>query len=124
MPVPALPARVLELLASAALPLGLLAVGAGLTFERHALPLPALAGFHAVKLMAMPAIALVAARALALSPLELQVAMTQAAVPTATSAYILAARMNGRGAPVALIVSTGTLLAALTLPLWLGLVAP
>jgi hypothetical protein len=31
--------------------------------------------------------------------------------------------MNGRGAPVALIVSSGTLLAALTLPLWLGLVA-
>ena len=123
LPVPPLPARLLELLASAALPLGLLAVGAGLTFERHALPLPALAWFHAVKLVAMPAIAFLAARALALSPLEMQVAMTQAAVPTATSAYILAARMNGRGAPVALIVSSGTLLAALTLPLWLGLVA-
>ena len=70
----------------------------------HALPLPALAWFHAVKLLAMPAIAFAVARALALSPLETQVAITQAAVPTATSAYILAVRMNGRGAPVALIV--------------------
>jgi malonate transporter and related proteins len=122
LPLPALPARLLELLASAALPLGLLAVGAGLTFERRALPLPALAWFHAVKLLAMPAIAFAAARALALSPLETQVAITQAAVPTATSAYILAARMNGRGAPVALIVSSGTLLAAVTMPLWLGLI--
>jgi predicted permease len=122
LPLPALPARVLGLLASAALPLGLLAVGAGLTFERRALPLPALAWFHAVKLLAMPAIAFAAARALALSPLETQVAITQAAVPTATSAYILAARMNGRGAPVALIVSSGTLLAAFTMPFWLGLI--
>jgi len=122
LPLPALPARLLELLASAALPLGLLAVGAGLTFDRRALPLPALAWFHAVKLLAMPAIAFAAARALALSPLETQVAITQAAVPTATSAYILAARMNGRGAPVALIVSSGTLLAAITMPLWLGLI--
>jgi hypothetical protein len=31
--------------------------------------------------------------------------------------------MNGRGAPVALIISSGTALGALTLPLWLALVA-
>jgi hypothetical protein len=41
-------------------------------------------------------------------------------VPTATSAYILASRMNGRGAPVALVVSAGTLAAAVTLPLWIA----
>jgi hypothetical protein len=100
-----------------ALPLGLLAVGAGLTFNATVTQ-----WFHAVSSWRAGIALMWHARWR--SPLELQVAMTQAAVPTATSAYILAARMNGRGAPVAVIVTTGTLLAALTLPLWLGLVAP
>ena len=50
-------------------------------------------------------------------------AVMMAAVPTAPSAYILASQMNGRGAPVALLISTGTLLAAATLPLWLAVVS-
>jgi predicted permease len=45
-----------------------------------------------------------------------------AAVPTAPSAYILASQMNGRGAPVAMVISTGTLVAGITLPLWLAIV--
>ncbi|HQU49527.1 MAG TPA: AEC family transporter [Casimicrobiaceae bacterium] len=123
LPLPAMPDRLLKLGADGALPLGLLAVGAALRFERDALPLPALAWFHAVKLAAAPAIAFGAARALGLPLLETQIALVHASVPTATSAYILASRMNGRGAPVALIISTGTLLAVVTMPLWLALVA-
>jgi malonate transporter len=123
LPLPVLPGRVLELLASAAVPLGLLAVGAGLRFERGTLPWPALAWFHFVKLAAMPAIAFVLTRALALPPLETKIAILMAAVPTAPSAYILAMQMNRTGAPVALIISTGTLIAAVTLPLWLALVS-
>ena len=121
--LPQVPLRMLELGASAALPLGLLAVGAALRFDRAALPLPALAWFHAVKLAAMPAIALGLAHALGLGTVETQVALAHAAVPTATSAYILAQRMNGQGAPVALIVSSGTLLSAITLPIWLAVLA-
>ena len=45
-----------------------------------------------------------------------------AAVPTAPSAYILAMQMNGVGAPVALLISSGTLLASVTLPLWIAAV--
>lgn len=123
LPVPEVPDRILKLGADAALPLGLLAVGAALRFERDALPLPALAWFHAVKLAALPAIAWAVAIALGLSHLETQVALVHASVPTATSAYILASRMNGRGAPVALIISSGTMLAVLTMPLWLALAA-
>ena len=119
-PVPALPARVLELLAAAALPLGLLAVGAGLRIERGTLSPGTLAWFHAVKLGAVPAVAWGLAHALGLGPMERQVAVIMAAVPTATSAYILAMQMNGAGAPVALLISSGTLLAALTLPLWIA----
>jgi malonate transporter len=121
--LPALVARILELLAAAALPLGLLAVGAALRFTRGTLPLPALAWWNAIKLGVLPAVAYVLANALALNPVERQVAVIMAAVPTATSAYILAVQLRGAGAPVALLISSGTLIAAVTLPLWLSLVA-
>jgi predicted permease len=121
--LPAVPARVLDLLAAAALPLGLLAVGAALRFERESLPWPAFAWWHAVKLAMLPAVALALAQATGLSPLEQRVAVVLAAVPTAPSAYILAVQMHAAAAPVALLISTGTLLAAITLPLWLAALA-
>lgn len=122
-PLPGVVEHVLELLAAAALPLGLLAVGAGLTLARSALPLPALAWWNAVKLVALPAIALALAPLAALTAIEREVAVLMAAMPTAPSAYILATRMKGDGPAVALLISSGTLLAAITLPLWLALVA-
>jgi predicted permease len=123
LPLPHFLATILELLAGAALPLGLVAAGAGLEFERGTLPLRALAWWHAVKLAALPAIALGLALLLGLSSVERQVAVTLAAAPTAPSAYILAMQMNGVGAPVALLISSGTLLAIATMPLWLALIA-
>jgi malonate transporter len=120
-PVPALAAHILELLAAAALPLGLLAVGAGLRFTRGTLPLPALVWWQAIKLAVLPALAYLLSDALGPSSTERQVAVIMAAVPTATSAYILAVQMNAPGAPVALLISSGTLIAAVTLPLWLSL---
>ena len=122
LPVPAFAGRILELLAAAALPLGLLAVGAGLRFTRGTLPLPALAWWHTVKLAILPALAYGLSGVFGLSATERQVAVIMAAVPTATSAYILAVQLNGMGAPVALLISSGTLLAAATLPLWLAFV--
>jgi malonate transporter and related proteins len=74
-----------------------------------------------VKLVVLPAIALALARILDLDPLAQRVAIVMAAVPTATSAYILAVQMIGKGAAVALLISTGTLIAVVTLPLWLSL---
>ena len=89
-------------------------------FEGGALPLPALAWWTGVKLVALPAAALVLARAMNLSLLEQQMAVMMAAVPTATSAYILAVQMKTPGPPVALLISLGTLVAAMTLPLWIA----
>ena len=121
-PLPGVADHILGLLAAAAVPLGLLAVGAGLVLRRGTLPLPAIAWWSGVKLVAMPAIALVLAQSLGLAPLERQIAVIMAAAPTATSAYILAMQMTGHGAPVAVLISSGTLLAALTLPLWIAIV--
>jgi predicted permease len=122
IPMPGVLAKVLELLAGAALPLGLVAAGAGLEFAPSTLPLRAIVWWNAVKLAALPAIALALASLLGLSTLERQMAVLLAAVPTAPSSYILAMHMSGVGAPVALLISTGTLLAIVTLPLWLTLI--
>jgi len=122
IPLPGFVAKVLELLAGAALPLGLVAAGAGLEFVAGTLPLRAIAWWHVIKLAALPALAFVLAPLCGLSLVERQVAVLLAAVPTAPSSYILAMQMNGNGAPVALLISTGTLLAIVTLPLWLALV--
>ena len=122
IPMPGVVAKVLELLAGAALPLGLVAAGAGLEFLPGTLPLRAIVWWNAVKLAALPTIALAAASLLGLSPLERQMAVLLAAVPTAPSSYILAMHMNGVGAPVALLISTGTLIAIVTLPLWLAVI--
>ena len=86
------------------------------------LPLRAIVWWHVIKLAALPALAFALAQLFGLSVIERQVAVLLAAVPTAPSSYILAMQMNGTGAPVALLISTGTLLAIVTLPLWLALV--
>lgn len=119
-PLPDTADHLLSLLAGASLPLGLIAVGAGLVFGAgHLAPGP-LAWWATLKLGVLPAIAFAVGRALALPVAELQAAVVLAAVPTAPSAYILAMQMTGMGAPVALLISTGTMIAAITLPLWVA----
>lgn len=122
LPLPEVAQHLLALLAAAAVPLGLLAVGAGLTLRSASVPPAAAAWWHGVKLLAMPAIALALAYVAGLSPLERTVAVAMASVPTAPSAYILATQMKGDGASAALLISSGTLLAAITMPLWIALV--
>jgi hypothetical protein len=49
------------------------------------------------------------------------VALAFSALPTASSAFILAQRMGGDGARVAWLISVGTLLGMLSQPFWLSL---
>jgi hypothetical protein len=77
--------------------------------------------FSAVKLLLCPLLALALIALTGLQGLPAQVLMLFAALPTASSAYVLAARMGGAAAPVAFVVTLQTLAAMLTLPLWLGL---
>jgi len=106
-------------LAEASIALGLLAVGAALKLRGVAgNPLPS-AFLGGVKLLAVPAIAWGAARATGLEGVYFDVVVVFGALPTASSAYILAMRMGGDGAGVAWLISATTLGAMLTLPLWL-----
>jgi predicted permease len=58
-----------------------------------------------------------------LPALQTQLLVLFCAVPTASSAYVLAARMGVNAAPVAFLISTQTLLSMVTLPIWVGLAA-
>lgn len=122
IPMPQPVSTLLELLAGAALPLGLIAAGAGLELVLGTLPVRAIVWWNAIKLVALPAIAFGLSSLFGVSMLERQVAVLLAAVPTAPSSYILAMQMTGVGAPVALLISSTTLLAIVTLPAWLSLV--
>ncbi|NTV69679.1 MAG: AEC family transporter [Azonexaceae bacterium] len=105
-------------LADASIALGLITVGAALRLENT----PGVRGFSlwlvAVKLLALPLVAAGVGALLGLSGLNYQVAVLFAALPTASSAYILAMRMGGDGKSVAWLISATTLASMLTLPLW------
>lgn len=111
----------LSRMANASIALGLIAVGAGLRLsglkEAKGLAL----WFMGVKLLALPAIGLVAGRYAGLPPLQLQILVMFCAMPTASSAYVLAARMGGNGPYVAFLISAGTVVSLFTLPVWLAL---
>jgi len=96
-------------------------VGAVSFIERGQGPVSAHAYWLAVKLLALPAIALVLARLLGFGPLETAVLIIAAALPTASSAYILAVRMGGSGGAVATQITAGTLVSMITLPVWVAL---
>jgi predicted permease len=121
--VPASVGHFLGRLAEAAIALGLLAVGAALKLRGTlgADGRGAAAYLLTVKLVGMPLIALVVARQIGLSGIHFDVALVFAALPTASSAYILAQRMGGDGTRVAWLISASTLLGMVSLPLWLGL---
>ena len=119
--LPALVDTTLSRLAAAAVPLGLLAVGAALRLG--GLPRGqrlAAAYLGAVKLLAVPAVALALCALLGVAGDQRAVVLAFAAVPPATASYVLAARMGGNGAFVAAHTSAATTAALLTLPLWLA----
>jgi len=121
VPLPGPAGQFLGRLAEAAIALGLLAVGAALKLDgRPAGGYAAGGWFLAVKLLALPVAALGLARLFGLTGVYFDVALAFAALPTASSAYILAQRMGGDGRSVAWLISVSTLLAMATLPLWLA----
>jgi malonate transporter and related proteins len=105
-------------LADASIALGLITVGAALRLDGAAAVRGISLWLLAVKLLALPLIAAVVGRLLGLEGLNYQVAVLFAALPTASSAYILAMRMGGDGRSVAWLISATTLGSMLTLPLW------
>ena len=101
----------------AALPLGLLAVGAGLKTEIIGAAIIPLAWASAFKLIAMPTAMLLTCRCLGLTGLPAHIAILFAALPSASTAYIIARQMGGNAPLMAGIITITSLIAAITMPL-------
>ncbi|MCO4094738.1 MAG: AEC family transporter [Acidovorax sp.] len=107
-------------ISAASLPLGLMAAGAGMQFglltQSKALGTSVLAIRHLVQ----PLIALGMARLFGLSAAQTTVLLAFSALPTASTCYVLAARMGYNGPYVAGLVTLSTLLGMASLPFALG----
>ena len=106
---------------AASLALGLMAAGAGM--QLGALTRAKMLGVSVltIKHLLLPLAAVLVARGFGLSPVETTILLAFSALPTASSCYVLAARMGYDGAYVAGLVTLSTLLGMLSLPMALGL---
>lgn len=106
----------------ASIPLGLMAAGAGMQFATLAkaklLAISVLGIRHAIA----PVIALGLSLLFKLSPVQANVLLMFSALPTAPTAYVLAARMGFDGGYVAGLVTLSTLCGVLSLPFALSLI--
>ncbi len=110
---------VLARLGAASLALGILCVGASLSWQGGREHGKLIAWTLTVKLLLLPLAALTAAKLFGLPSEQALMLLLFAALPTASAAYVLAMRMGGDGRLVALIISLGTLFSVVTLPIWL-----
>lgn len=108
----------------ASLALGLMAAGAGM--QLGALNHAKLLGVAVllIRHLLMPVLALVLCLVFALNPVQATILLMFSALPTASSCYVLAARMGYDGAYVAALVTVSTVLGMLSLPLALGVLRP
>ena len=116
-------ATTLQRLGLGALPLGLMAVGAGLTLGGLKAAPGLATSFLTIRHAVLPMVAIGLGWAFGLEPAKLSTLVLFAALPTAASAYVLAARMGGDGPYVAGLVTVSTLLGMVSVPLWLGMLA-
>ena len=107
----------LERLAQAAVSLGLLAVGSGLVFSGLRGNWAVSIWWLTIKLLVSPLLAVLYAHFTGLPQEQATVLLVFSAIPSASSAYILAARMGGNAPLVACLISMSTVAAAITLPL-------
>ena len=106
-------------LGAASVPIGILCVGASLSWQPAQGSLPVLSWLIAVKLLLMPAAAWLISTLMALDSVKTQMLVLFASLPTASAAYVLAVRMGGDGRMVGITITMSTLLSAFTIPLWL-----
>ncbi len=121
IPIPHALRETTDILGRAALPFGLLAIGAGLQFRLVSEDHWGLLISSAVKLLIFPILVKLFCQFWQLDPQTTHVAVIFAAVPTASSGYILARQMGGNASLMANIITAQTLLAMLTLPIALTL---
>ncbi|MDZ4074533.1 MAG: AEC family transporter [Hylemonella sp.] len=118
--VPAWADPTLSRIGAASLALGLMAAGAGLRFSSLGQGKVLAVAVLAIKHLLLPLIALGLSTAFGLTPLQTTILLAFSALPTASSCYVLAARMGYDGAYVAGLVTLSTLLGVVSLSFALG----
>lgn len=111
-------------ISAAAIALGLMAAGAGMQFSSLGRAKALAVVVLSIKHLWMPLLALGLARLFGLDTLQTLVLVAFASMPTAPSAYVLAASMGYNGALVGALVTLSTALGALSLGLALGVLLP
>ncbi len=106
---------------AASLALGLMAAGAGLQFAHLAQSRTLSVALLSIKHLVLPLLAWGLSRLFGLSPVQTTMLMAFSALPTSSSAYVLAARMGYNGAYVTGLVTLSTMLGVLSLPFALGI---
>jgi malonate transporter and related proteins len=107
----------------AALPLGLMAVGAGLRFGALREAPRLAAALLSIRHLVLPLLALVLVQWVELPAIQQVAVVAFAALPTASSAYVLAARLGGNAGFTAGLVTVSTLLGMLSVPAALSALA-
>ncbi|KVT82163.1 transporter [Burkholderia ubonensis] len=103
-------------LGAASMPLGLLCVGAALTFDAARAWMQPVCVASAFKFVAMPLLTLVAGRALGLGDAALTVALLFQALPTSSASYLMARQLGGDAPLMAGITAFQTLFATIAMP--------
>ncbi|MDY7791038.1 AEC family transporter [Burkholderia ubonensis] len=103
-------------LGAASMPLGLLCVGAALTFDAARAWTQPVCVASAFKFVAMPLLTLVAGRALGLGDAALTVALLFQALPTSSASYLMARQLGGDAPLMAGITAFQTLFATIAMP--------
>ncbi len=121
LPMPQVIDRFLLILSGLALPMGLLLIGASISFAllRHWLPQAAVVAF--LKLILLPGVALLLFRVAGVDEQNFIPALILLAAPTATLTYVMAREMGGHVDLAVASVSLTTILSALSYALWLGI---
>ena len=123
VPLPRIWHEVADALGRSSLAIGLLVTGAGLHLAGMFRPSLAASVAVFLKLVLMPVLAIALARWFGLSGSNLAIVAVCSAVPASSSAYVLARQMGGDAPLLAQIITLQTILAAITMPIVIALVA-
>ncbi len=117
IPVPVL--APVKMLSQAAIPIALLSIGATMNWRALARLDRFSGALNAIRLMILPGLTFAGCIALQVESTLAQVLVLFAALPTASAAHVLAAGFGAERELVATLIAQMTLLAAITLPLWI-----
>ena len=106
----------LEILGRASLPIGLLAVGAGLDLTAIGAASRTVVVASALKLLLLPALTVALCLAFAATPTATAIAALYAALPGSASAYVMARQMGGNAPILAGVITLTTIGAVVSIP--------